>query len=88
MVARIMAMVLILSCAVFSNGVALEREDVEFKIFQFPRHMIPRIDGNTDDWDIVPATYIVGLDQFENVAKGKDTTKNPKDLDVKVRVGG
>ena len=32
----------------------LERPDIEFKIFQFPANMIPRIDGNIDDWDIVP----------------------------------
>jgi len=66
---------------------ALERPDVEFKIFQFPRTMIPRIDGETDDWDIVPAEYVVGSDQLADTVKGHGTNMDPNDLDVKVRVG-
>ena len=30
-----------------SSASALERPDTEFKIFQFPANMIPRIDGET-----------------------------------------
>ena len=37
----------------FSDSTALERPDVEFKIFQFPTNMIPRVDGDGSDWDIV-----------------------------------
>ena len=33
---------------------ALERTNVVFKIFQFPPNLIPTIDGQTNDWDIVP----------------------------------
>ena len=40
----------------------LERPDVTFKIFQFPPDKIPRIDGNTDDWAIVPDSYSIGMD--------------------------
>ncbi len=29
-----------------SSSQALQRTDTEFKIFQFPHDMIPRIDGN------------------------------------------
>ena len=36
---------------------ALERPGVEFKIFQFPPDKIPRIDGKTDDWAMVPESY-------------------------------
>ncbi len=39
---------------------ALERPDVTFKIFQFPDDQIPRIDGNADDWALVPAVNVVG----------------------------
>ena len=42
----------------------LERPDVTFKIFQFPPDKIPRIDGNTDDWAIVPDSYSIGMDQL------------------------
>ena len=33
---------------------ALQRTDTEFKVFQFPANMIPRIDGKVDDWAMVP----------------------------------
>ena len=26
----------------------------DFKVFQFPRNAIPRIDGDFSDWEIVP----------------------------------
>jgi len=68
---------------------ALERPEVTFKIFQFPANMIPRIDGNDDDWAMVPDSYAIGLDQLEDTEApgGHGTDRNPKDLDVKVKVG-
>ncbi|MFC1692109.1 PKD domain-containing protein [Candidatus Latescibacterota bacterium] len=66
---------------------ALERPDVEFRIFQFPGTMIPRIDGKTDDWDIVPEEYVIGSDQLSDTVMGKGTNLDPDDLDVRVRVG-
>jgi len=66
---------------------ALERPDTEFKIFQFPRTMIPRIDGDTSDWDIVPASYALGSDQLSDTVRGHGTDLDPNDLDVTVRVG-
>lgn len=66
---------------------ALERPEVEFKIFQFPADQIPRIDGKTDDWDIVPDSYVVGSDQLSDTVKGKGTKIDRSSLDVKVTVG-
>ena len=68
---------------------ALERPEVTFKIFQFPADMIPRIDGNADDWNMVPNSYAIGMDQLEDteVPGGHGTDRDPKDLDVKVKVG-
>lgn len=60
--------------------------DTTFKIFQFPANMIPRIDGNPDDWSIVPESYIVGTDQLKDDEK-KHAKPDPQNLDVKVRVG-
>ena len=42
---------LLAACTV---GSALERPGLEFKVFQFPADRIPRMDGKTDDWDLVP----------------------------------
>jgi hypothetical protein len=68
---------------------AIERPDVTFKVFQFPPDMIPRIDGNTDDWAMVPDSYAIGMDQLENTEApgGHGTQYDPKNLDVRVKVG-
>lgn len=71
---------------VSTQSLALERPGVEFKVFQFPRNMIPRIDGDISDWDIVPDDYIVGTDQLTD-EKTPGRPMNRKSLDVKVRVG-
>jgi len=76
----------ILLTAIFCCGaMALERPDVTFKIFQFPADQIPRIDGKAEDWDIVPADYVVGIDQLVD-DNGKHLKSNAKNLDVRVRV--
>ena len=64
----------------------MDRPEVTFKIFQFPKDKIPRIDGNTDDWDIVPDSYAIGMDQLVD-DEGGHAAPDPKSLDVKVKVG-
>ncbi len=68
-----------------SPALALVRPDVEFRIFQFPANMIPRIDGNTEDWDMVPDEYAVGIDQLRDTVHNNPVDK--RDLDVTVKVG-
>jgi hypothetical protein len=68
-------------------ALALERPDVEFKIFQFPSNAIPRIDAQTDDWEIVPDSYIIGTDQLSDTVKGHGTKIDRSSLDVKVKLG-
>ena len=51
---RAFVMVFLLCTVLSFQTIALERPDVEFKIFQYPSNMIPCIDGNTEDWEIVP----------------------------------
>ena len=65
----------------------LARPGRVFKIFQFPRDQIPRIDGKTDDWKIVPEQYIYGTDQLNDTRDGHGTDIDASDLDVRVRVG-
>jgi len=43
---------------------ALEHTNAPFKIFQFPGDRIPRIDGETNDWDIVPESYVISSAQL------------------------
>jgi hypothetical protein len=65
---------------------AADRPGTVFKIFQFPPNMIPRIDGNTDDWKMVPDSYAIGMDQLSDDGH-PEHKPDPKDLDVKVKVG-
>lgn len=62
------------------------QEKRSYKIFQFPANQIPRIDGNDEDWKIVPDSYAVGIDQLWDDSR-KHEKADPKNLDVKVKVG-
>lgn len=64
----------------------LAQSDTIFKIFQFPADKIPCIDGNTADWDIVPDEYAIGNDHLIDDNRRHDFA-DPKNLEVKVRVG-
>jgi hypothetical protein len=66
---------------------ALERPGVEFRIFQFPANLIPRIDAKADDWETVPEDYVIGIDQLSDTEGGRGTHFDKKDLDVRVKVG-
>jgi hypothetical protein len=61
------------------------QEDRGYKVYQFPANMIPRIDGNTDDWVDFPDEYVIGTDQLWDDSKHYPKV-DPKNLDVKVRV--
>jgi len=65
---------------------ALERPEITYKVFQFPADKIPRVDGAVDDWALVPDEYAYGTDQLTD-DRGRHPRPDPKDLDVRVRVG-
>lgn len=71
---------------IFFSINAFTQADSTFKIFQFPSNMIPRIDGNTDDWSVVPESYVVGSDYIWDDSR-KHSTLDPKNLDIRVTVG-
>jgi hypothetical protein len=57
----------ILSFVLVSN--LYSQDNRSFKIFQFPPNRIPTIDGQTNDWDMVPKDYVVGTDQLWDDSK-------------------
>lgn len=67
-------------------ALAVEKPGVTYKIFQFPANMIPRIDGNAGDWNMVPEDYVVGTDQLVDTRK-KELLGHPRSVDVRVKVG-
>jgi hypothetical protein len=57
-----------------------------FQVFQFPKNQIPRIDGEFSDWDIVPESYAVPMEEmWDDSGKHKGIDKST--LDIKVKVG-
>lgn len=73
--------------AAIGADAGLARPGVEFKVFQFPADKIPRIDGNPDDWSLVPDSYAIGTDQLRETVIGLGDRRDPVNLDVKVKVG-
>jgi PKD domain len=81
-----LAATICLACCKPMVAPALEKPGVTYPVFQFPADKIPRIDGNTDDWAMVPESYVVGTDQLTDDS-GKHPRPDPKTLNVRVRVG-
>jgi hypothetical protein len=65
---------------------ALEKPDITYQVFQFPADKIPRIDGDTADWAMVPESYVVGKDQLINDVRTPPAA-GEKSLAVSVKVG-
>src|SRR5947209_12396462 len=81
-----MRYVLMLAAFFHVPAEAVDRPGTAYPIFPFPANMIPRIDGNADDWKMVPDSYSIGMDQLVDDTN-KDRKPDPQDLDVKVKVG-
>ena len=62
------------------------QDDRSFKIFQFPPNRIPTIDGQTNDWDIVPEDYVVGIDELWDDSE-RHSSVDTTNLNVRVQVG-
>jgi hypothetical protein len=77
---------LLASLGVASRCVALEKPGITYQVFQFPADQIPRIDGRTDDWAMVPESYAIDADQLRDDS-GKHPVRDPKNLDIRVRIG-
>jgi hypothetical protein len=65
---------------------ALDRTNEVFKVFQFPADQIPRIDGDTNDWNLVPESYVIGSDQLVD-DNGLHRWTDPSTPKIRLRVG-
>ena len=79
-------MLALLPVSVAAQSPGIQVQEPGFKVFQFPRTAIPRIDGEFSDWDIVPESYAIGIDEMwddTSMHQGIDR----RTLDLKVKVG-
>lgn len=67
-------------------AMAVEKPDTTYRIYQFPANGIPRVDGNIDDWAMVPESYVIGTDQLWDDS-GKHDSIDRSTLDIRVKVG-
>ncbi|MCF3651633.1 PKD domain-containing protein [Synoicihabitans lomoniglobus] len=65
---------------------ALEKPETTYPVFQFPRDQIPRIDGETIDWDLVPESYVITRDHMHNTVS-RPPAAGDATLAVRVKVG-
>jgi len=79
-------LILAFCCGVFKSY-AFQSKDTIYPIFQFPQNKIPRIDGDFNDWNLVPNSYTIGLDQMKESINGIGFNLDATDLDIKVKVG-
>ena len=79
---------LVCSCLTLMTlpAAALDRTNEVFKIFQFPPDKIPTIDGDTNDWNIVPESYVIGSDQLVD-DNGRHQWTDPSTPKIRVRTG-
>ncbi len=78
--------ILVMFWVLIVNHMVFAQEERSFQVFQFPKHKIPTIDGNSKDWDMVPSRYTVGMDQLWDDSK-KHAKADAENLDVSVKVG-
>jgi len=75
----------------YSTAQALSNPGTVLKVFQFPSNMIPRIDGDPSDWDIVTEDYVYRtdllIDTEEDDRVPRNTPADPGSIDVRVIVG-
>ncbi len=65
---------------------ALDRTNEIFRVFQFPADKIPTIDGQTNDWQLVPESYVIGSDQLVD-DNGKHRVSDASSPRIRVKVG-
>ncbi len=81
-----MCMALLAIASINAQDATIQVTEPGFKVFQFPRTQIPRIDGDFSDWDIVPDSYAVTIDEMWDDS-GKHPIVDRSTLDIKVKVG-
>lgn len=74
-----------LCCAALSVAEKVAAQDNCYKVYQFARTEMPRIDGNADDWECVPDSYAVTFDSLvDNSGHYRFSDKSLPDVKVKV----
>jgi hypothetical protein len=77
---------LLMGTALCPSARALDRTNEVFKVFQFPKDQIPRIDGDPSDWEMVPESYVIGTSQLVD-DNGKHRVTDRSTPKIRLKVG-
>ncbi len=58
-----------------------------FKVFQFPKKLMPHIDGQVKDWQVVPDSYRYDTKELKDTEDGQPSPIDTQDLRVRVTIG-
>lgn len=77
---------LALAAMVVAAPAYAQQSDRTFNVFQFPADAMPRVDGDSSDWSVVPDSYVVGTGEI-GTTNGSGLRPDAKSIDVRVLVG-
>jgi len=75
-----------LSVLFFSIPAICQGQEKEYMIWQFPKDKIPVIDGDASDWECIPESYVITIDEMKE-DEGKHHAPDKSTLDIRVKVG-
>ncbi|GAB6011459.1 hypothetical protein [Viscerimonas tarda] len=82
---KIFAPAILFACLLVPDLCA-QSDTAIFRIFCFPGDKVPVIDGKFNDWNIVPASYEIGINEMTE-DEGKHKKPDKSNLDIRVKVG-
>lgn len=62
-------------------------EGVAYRAFQFPDHLVPVIDGDLRDWEVVGDSYAILTDQFHDLISPEVEASDSGDFAARLMVG-
>ena len=62
-------------------------EGVAYRAFQFPDHLVPTIDGDLRDWEVVGDSYAILTGQFHDLISPKVKASDSGDFSARLMVG-
>ena len=60
---------------------------VAYRAFQFPDHLVPVIDGDLKDWEVVGDSYVILTDQFHDLISPEVEASDSGDFATRLMVG-
>ncbi len=86
---RLFLLLLVLQITIGSAKPVLSHypEGVSYRAFQFPDHLVPVIDGDLKDWEVVGDSYAILTGQFHDLINPEVEASDSDDFSTRLMVG-